>query len=52
MEEMAIIQDMLDRAKPHNLEMECIVTLIRSLVGVTNEELEQACESALSDWDI
>ena len=52
MEQMAILQNMLDRAKPHNLEMECLVSLINGLVGVTDKELEDACEQALCGWDI
>ena len=43
---------MLDKAKKHNLEMECIVTMINSLIGVTDEELENACNDALNEWDI
>ena len=52
MEQMEIIQNMLDQAKKHNLEMECIVSLINGLIGVTDKELEQACENALGEWDI
>lgn len=52
MEQMEIIQKMLDVAKEHNLEMECITSMINHLVGVTNEELEEACEVALSEWDL
>ena len=52
MEQMKIIQSMLDKAKKHNLEMECIVTMINSLIGVTDEELENACNDALNEWDI
>jgi len=52
MEQMVIIQNMLDQAKKHSLEMECIVSMINHLIGVTDKELEQACESALGEWDI
>ena len=52
MEDMAILQDMIDRAKPHNLEMECLLSLINNLVGVTSKELEDEYEQALCEWDI
>jgi hypothetical protein len=52
MEQMQIIQNMLDAAKKHNLEMECIISMINDLIGVTDEELKQACANALNEWDI
>ena len=52
MEQMAILQEMLDKAKEHNLEMECLLSLINGLVGLTDDELQQACSVALAEWDI
>ena len=52
MEQAIILQAMLDKAKEHNLEMECLISLINDLIGVTDEELQQACENALCSWDI
>ena len=52
MEQMQIIQNMLNTAKKHNLEMECLVSMINDLIGVTDGELIQACNNALAEWDI
>ena len=54
MEQMEIIQEMLDKAKEHNLGMECLVSLINNVTPsfFTDEDLSNACENALLDWDI
>ena len=52
MEQAEIIQNMLDEAKDHNLEMECIISMINNLIVITDDELKLACEDALNDWDI
>jgi len=52
MNQLMILQAMLDKAKVHNLEMECLISLITGLTDVTDEVLEQACEMALCAWDI
>ena len=52
MEQMVIIQNMLDQAKKYNLEMECIISMISHIANVSDEELSQACENALGEWDI
>ena len=53
MEEMEIINNMLEQAKEHNLEMECLFSMVNLLVGgVDTEALQQACTGALFEWDI
>ena len=53
MEEMEIINNMLEQAKEHNLEMECLFSMVNLLVGgVDIEALQQACTGALYEWDI
>lgn len=54
MEQMEIIQNMLNKAKEHNLEMECLVSLINGVTPAffTDKDLQESCENALLDWDI
>ena len=54
MEWMEILQKMLNDAKEHNLEMECLATLIVRISDddYTSEDLERDCSIALGDWDI
>jgi len=53
MEQFEIIQQLLDAAKPHNLEMECIVAMVNSLKPfITEEELKRACDDAFNSWDL
>lgn len=54
MEQMIILQTMLDKAKVHNLEMECLVLLINKITDnkLSLRELSDNCEQALCEWDI
>ena len=53
MEQLAIIQEMIDQSAPYNLEMECIWSMLSHLnKNLSDEELQTACNCALSDWDI
>lgn len=54
MEQMTILQTMLDKAKEHNLEMECLVSLINEITdeSFSLRQLTNACEHALCEWDI
>jgi len=54
MEQAEIIQAMLDDAKKHSLEMECLISLINNVTDgkLSDEDLSQACQEALLDWDI
>ncbi len=54
MEQAEIIQGMLNSAKHHDLEMECIISLINNLTDgkLSDDDLSLACEEALLDWDI
>jgi len=54
MEQMIILQTMLDKAKEHNLEMECIISLINEITGnsFSLRQLSNACDVALSEWDL
>ncbi len=54
MEQSEIINDLLCRAKEHNLEIECLLSLISNITEpfFTDEDLSQACEEALLSWDI
>ena len=51
---MQIIQEMLDQAKKHNLEMECLITMVRAIAynKLTDNRLDMACQRALVEWDI
>lgn len=53
MEQFEIIQQLLDAAKPHNLEMECIASMVNNLVPfITDDQLKDACNQAFYDWDL
>ena len=54
MEQAEILQAMLDDAKVHSLEIECLLSLVNNITNgkLTDEDLSQACEEALLDWDI
>jgi hypothetical protein len=54
MEQMIILQTMLDKAKKYNLEMECLVSLINEITdkSLSLQQLSNACEHALCEWDI
>ena len=53
MEQMAILDGMLKEAKKHNLEMECLISMLNLLLdSVTDDELQTACNGALYEWDI
>lgn len=53
MEEFEVIQQLLDKAKPHKLEMECLVTMVSFLVPhLTIEQLQAACDEAFCQWDL
>ena len=54
MEQLIILQTMLDKAKEHNLEMECLVALITEITdkSFSLRHLSNACEVALCEWDI
>ncbi len=45
---------MLDKAKVHGLELECVVALVNEMAvkGFTLRDLSDACEHALCEWDI
>lgn len=53
MEHIEIIQKLLDSAKPHNLELECLVTMVDFLAPFANEDdLKKACDEAFCQWDL
>jgi hypothetical protein len=49
MEQLIILQNMLDRAKKYNLEMECLVSLINNIAD-DKLDLAQECEHTLCEW--
>lgn len=51
MEQAEIIQDMLETAKVHNLEIEVLISLINNIAD-DDLDLAQECEHALLEWDI
>tara|TARA_R110000850_G_C9586085_1_gene426853 strand:+ start:301 stop:471 length:171 start_codon:yes stop_codon:yes gene_type:complete len=56
MEQMIIIQAMLDNAKTehYDLSMECLVSMINDITDnkLTLNQLSNACDAALTDWDL
>jgi len=53
MKQFEIIQELLEQARPHNLELECIVTMINFLVPfATEDDLKKACDEAFCQWDL
>jgi hypothetical protein len=53
MKRFAVIQKMLNEAKKHNLEMECLVTMIACLVpNLTVNQLQKACDESILQWDL
>ena len=54
MEQAIIIQTMLDKAKAHNMEMECLLSLVNEITdkSFTLRDLSNACEHALCEWEI
>ena len=53
------ISHMLKNAKEHNLQVECVWSLIHEIINkakecenVTSESIADSCEHALLQWDI
>ncbi len=54
--EVSAISEMLNTAKEHNLEVECVWTALSEIAKIgriaTVEDIEQVCANAISSWDI
>ncbi len=55
-DELLAISDMLTHAKIYNLEVECVWSALSEVASMARdgkaEDIKQACENALADWDI
>ncbi len=56
LEELSAISKMLNTAKEHNLEVECVWSALNDIAtidrDITEEDIVQACANALNEWDI
>lgn len=52
MDKFVILQAMLDKAGDYDLKMEVLVSLINDISNLSGDQLQDACERALIEWDI
>ncbi len=54
--ELSAISKMLNTAKEHKLEAECVWSALQEIASMartaTKEDIEQVCANALNEWDI
>ena len=55
-DELMAIANMLKHSKVHGLEIECVWSLVHEIAGMarttTSEDIVQACNNALNEWDL